>query len=555
MADTVSKLYAEIGFKVNQDGLKQAQKMIQDMAKQMSAINNATKEAAKQYGIFSKNRAKQSLADAKLETENTRRKLVERRIDILNMREYQRQKDRDRKNEEKAQKDAYRERVKTDKLIAKHEEEQNKQAHKYSEERTTRLKNMLGAFRNFAIGVSTAMVALGGFALGISADSRKRMANIRDFQFATGVGFEDLQKYRNQFNVIGAGMKSEDIMEDLANLQQNLVSISLGKGKLSGFKLAGVRAAAGMGNSVRVIEELRKVAQEQDVDNATLINIMKDMGFKNAEKWLLNLRSNAGTDSLTAQTQISAEQASSILQSEIALRQFNYAVQNAKDQLSALFAPFIIEYANKAKQWIEKFSLALSDSNGEMSVWAKTLKEGIDVFLSLLDVLGKVVGLFEPFATLLAEAVRTLGEKFGDKFANWMGWEGNVPESLKSSQDYANRIIEYGKSGKLNNLSEFESLALFNRDLASAKNFYENWARGDAVKSFNTDRRNTTAIIVNSTDNSVQNVTLNANGEDDFIQKVADTVKSKERVQEKEYSVIKDLFVMSNSSGNVSVVR
>ena len=70
MSDAVSKLYAEIGFKVNQDGLKQAQTLLKELAKQMSDINNATKSAAREFGIFSQSQNKQALNDAKLATEN-----------------------------------------------------------------------------------------------------------------------------------------------------------------------------------------------------------------------------------------------------------------------------------------------------------------------------------------------------------------------------------------------------------------------------------------------------------------------------------------------------
>ena len=87
MSDAISKLYAEIGFKVNQDGLKQVQTILKDFAKQMNALNTATKEAAKQYGVFSKNQAKQEMHNAKLATEASRKAVQDKRIQIMQTRE------------------------------------------------------------------------------------------------------------------------------------------------------------------------------------------------------------------------------------------------------------------------------------------------------------------------------------------------------------------------------------------------------------------------------------------------------------------------------------
>ena len=101
MSDAISKLYAEIGFKVNQDGLKQVQTILKDFAKKMNALNTATKEAAKQYGVFSKNQAKQEMHNAKLATEASRKAVQDKRIQIMQTRELQRQEDRAKREKEK----------------------------------------------------------------------------------------------------------------------------------------------------------------------------------------------------------------------------------------------------------------------------------------------------------------------------------------------------------------------------------------------------------------------------------------------------------------------
>ena len=54
MAEEVAKLYASIGFKVKSDDLTKVQNLLKDLTDRMNAINDATKKAASQYGIFFK---------------------------------------------------------------------------------------------------------------------------------------------------------------------------------------------------------------------------------------------------------------------------------------------------------------------------------------------------------------------------------------------------------------------------------------------------------------------------------------------------------------------
>lgn len=83
MSDSVSKLYAELGFKVNQNQLKEAKNTIIELSKQMSKMNEATKKAAEQFGIFSKDKARQELNDAKVANEVSKKALSERKAQAI----------------------------------------------------------------------------------------------------------------------------------------------------------------------------------------------------------------------------------------------------------------------------------------------------------------------------------------------------------------------------------------------------------------------------------------------------------------------------------------
>lgn len=554
MSDTVSKLYAEIGFKVNQDGLKQAQRFLTSLHRQMSALNNATKEAAKQYGIFSKNENKQSLADERLATQQEKT-------------EFQRNKRRieNKKFEHKQLMDLAKLEFQVEKYNAaeknKIEFRQAREAEQRAKERQKRLRNSISDFRAFAVGLRNTFLGL----IGVGAvtgvwkslqESRQRALNIRDFQFETGVGFEDLQKYRRQFNIMGSRLKPEDIMEDLANVQQNLVDISLGKGHLSGFKLAGVRAAAGMGSSVGVIEELRKVAKTQAIDNATLINVMRDIGLKNAGQWLMNFRTVQGDDERTRRSQVNSDQETEILLAELEIQRFRTALSNAKDQITAKFAPVIQEYALKAKQGLEDFAIALSEGTLSFGNIGKVVIGLKDILMDLMPVIVKVTGLLLELADKLVGVIWKLGESVGDKIAHALGWDKDASEHLNENQKYVNNIIKYGKSGKLAQMKEgydddIEALALFGRTVSEAKKYYEGYKRinPDVVSKFNNDSRIISRNIVNATDNRVQNVTINGVAQEEIAEKAKEAVeeankKEETMLQQKLYGAA-DLWVVA----------
>lgn len=526
MADAVSKLYAEIGFKINQTQLKDAKKAVEELAQKLSAINNATKEAAKEYGIFSKREATQ-----RRQSFNEKKKLL--------------------KEEEDAQKRAYRDRIRTDKLISKHEEQQNKEAEKYAKQRVARLKGMSNAFKNFAISVSTALVGVAGSALAMTEESRQRAINIRDFQFETGIGFEDLQRYRRQFNILGSGLSAEDIMGDLSSVQQNLIDISLGKGNLAGYKLAGIKAG---GSASDVVEALRQKAQEPGITNAMLINILKQMGFRNATSWLMNLRNITGDDTRTKQSQISAEQETSILQAEISLRQFNEAVRNAKDQVTASVSPLFNELATSWKRAIEDFSIGMKNLSPETEGFRKGLESLIKSTDALISAFGKLVELY----------IKAL--PYVEKLTSWIADElfpdRNPTEGYANAKQIEKNILEWGRKG-FKGLKEGEfsdelmAQEMFGRSIANAKKFYETFQARDRIGEFNNDRRISGRVNFNQVDAHTNNVTINGVYQDELKDEMVNAIKEENQKSNKDYWTedfykVSDLWVLAPAGGNVS---
>ena len=128
MADAVSKLYAEIGFKVKQDGLKELKATLKDITRQMDKFNKSAKQAARNYGIFSKNSAKQEMHNAKMATEASRKALIDKRKQIMGIKELDRQNDRATREREKEERRIQREKSKADRDRAREEKEIRREA-------------------------------------------------------------------------------------------------------------------------------------------------------------------------------------------------------------------------------------------------------------------------------------------------------------------------------------------------------------------------------------------------------------------------------------------
>lgn len=510
MADTVSKLYAEIGFKVNQDGLKQAQRVLADMANQMSAINNATKEAAKQYGIFSREQSQQSLKDAKIATENERAEVQRNKRKLDN-----------KKFEHKQLMDLAKLEFQVEKYNAsekqKIERQQTKEAEKASKAQKKRLSDMLHSFRSFAVGLRNTFLTLSGIGAGGviygMKQSLDRSIPTRDFLMTTGVSLSQLQGVMSRMVNVGSRMSQQQIMGDIQKVSQNLSDIALGQGELSPYKLLHVAAQRG-----DVMGVIRGVEQSvKGLDNAMALNLTRRVGL--SDDWLASWRfkERYGGD----QRQINDEQLKSIVEADIALRQLKFAFKNLADHITAAVSPVITKMAHSIRDWLQS-----------ISAW---IDEHPDTINGLLDSLHELYKAIRIGAFLIGEAIEWLKGvlSFSSSDSKILNREPTFKEYLQGYRK--------GDASKINTTTEKDMLNFLGRD---------------NIKEFNNDRRIISRNIINASDNSVQNVTINANTEDELIEKVANTVEEKQKSNRETwldnlYSN-SDLYVVSPVIGSAS---
>lgn len=519
----------------------------QEMAKQKE-VNKQANQDIKNNLALRKQEANEKIANEKLEIEKDKLKRSRDR-DAISDERYQ------KREEEKLRKEQLRAEEKAAKENQRLEDKQQREAEKAARQRIRRLKRILGGFKDFVFGIGSAFINLAGIgaagvagAVAYTKEARDRATNVRDFQFETGVGYNDLQRYRRNFTAIGSNMTPEDIMSDLAGVQQNLVDISLGKGSLSGYKLAGVRASAESGSAQRVMESLRQVAQNRSIDNAMLINIMRDMGIKNARDWLLAFRSNIPEDTLKAQTQITSEQEEDILNAQIAIKGFSGALDDLKENITAYISPAMKELAESWKVSVQTFIKEFTGGG------YTELKDGVKVLAESLGTLARWVGKATQAYIEFLPTMKKWGEAFGEWIAKHILPTLNFGKEEATAEEQARRAVFKYDRGDYDNLdtaekrfgAELDSLIETGRTAEAAKSFAKSVVEmderrnrqsltsgliPDKIGGFNTNTKIKPATVVYYSDNHTVNSTVNGIPSEDIADEVIDKINTNDRMR------------------------
>lgn len=528
MSDAVSKLYAEIGFKVNQDGLKQAQALLKGIAKQMSDINNATKEAARQYGIFSKDRNKQDIANAKLAIENekaenqrNKRKLDNKKFEhkqLMDLAKLEFQVEKYNANEK-----------------AQAERKQNKEAERAAKEQQKRLKALLGGFRSFAVGLRNTFLGLAGVGgIGITAgiaQSLGRSIPTRDFLMATGVSLSELQGVMQRMVNVGSSLNQQQIMGDILKVSQSLEDIRLGGGGIVPYKLAGVAATGKVMDVIRATEEAVK-----DMNNATALNLTRRVGL--SDDWLAawRFKQRYGGD----QVQLSKEQNLDIANARVALGQLAYGFRLLSDQITAVLSPAFEEVSDLIRDSFQSAARYIKTHSAEIKIAISEITKKIVKFIREID-WEKVWHNIKDFGNGLLELARTI-----HRIISKLGFGEEKKESSREGM----YLEEHWWGGRWKPITKYEPSAV--------GKYIDKTLSPDTlgmINSFSSTPRK--SGIIDIVDNHVQNVTINANGEDELIEKIADVVEEKEKsnkeIWQDRFSDINQLWVVGHSSGNASV--
>ena len=354
MADAVSKLYAEIGFKVNQDGLKQLQSIVKDVANQMNAINKATKEAAKSFGIFSKEQSKQAIADEKRGREEIKseRERIKNKMVIRNQEFKEQMAIRKAEFAERLKEDRERER------LARKEQHRNERTNR---ERKKALNEALHATGNFVKSIGNYLkVGAAGFGRllysGVN-ESLGRSIATRDFMLATGANLGDIQSVMARFANIGESVNQEQVMGDLIKLSQGIAGIALGQGDADTYKLLG--QAAQRGDIAGMIKGIGRSGNY--IDNDMFMKLLGNIGLPSY--WLPFFKAQgAGID---VGNFIDEEGRGKIEVAQANLTSLSLSFKNLADWVASVLSPAIEEVSRSFIQWNKDMVESLKGEGGE----------------------------------------------------------------------------------------------------------------------------------------------------------------------------------------------
>lgn len=447
MADKVGELYAELGFKVNEEGLKSAQKMLKQFADELTKLNELTKKQASLYGVFAKERAKQETEKEKQATEAAKQETKRAQQKINREKHLQRL-------EFAAQKEAMKQarlQQKNNERLQRIEEHNQKQHHtkmvsnlkKYTRESG----RVLMGFAKIAANLSSNIYQ------SVIAPSLARSINVRDFMMYTGTPLNALQGIRERFVGVGSSMTTEDIMGELASVMDNITKIRFGKGNLAGLKLAGIQGFAAKGNVSKVLEMIENATI--GVDNQALVEVLNEIGFS-GQKWLPYFRARQRVNS--QMPRLSGEQQDQLVTAQTAIGSLRYAFEKTAEILTARLAPAITKVVDKLTSFFVAFSnnvniegleRALSAIADELIKFAneispQALVNSIKMFINAIANFAKIINWIAKKLHLSSDEEVT----HSDRVANTRG----IPVDVAQKESYQTIMDNLTKKGYPNTI-------------------------------------------------------------------------------------------------------
>lgn len=410
MADAVSKLYAEIGFKVNQQELNNAKAYIRDIAKQLSDFNKQAQVAAEKAGFFSKKQIQQQRAQNR-EIEHQNKLKISEQL-------------KQNREQEKLYKEI------TD-IENREYKEQLRQADVQERERQKRREEVLKNMKSFGTAfwkLSQLIGAKAGQAIG---ESVGRATDFSKLQMFTGISSSDFRSFVGRAYATNSGMSQQDVMRDIQNVSANIQKIALGQGSLSGYKL--MHRAARRGDIAGVIREFEDALQTISPDTA--LEVGQQIGL--SRDWIYSLlqkRRGGG-----AEIEISQKQYDEITETGKAFAQVRYEVENFKDSITATLSPALQQGADGLRRVLKSITKHFQENqeyyNELIEKYAKRLeeyfnslkKEDVEKFVESVETVTKALVEF-------ASGISTIIE--------WILWPFKLEKWIKDKLNSSGNVID-----------------------------------------------------------------------------------------------------------------
>ena len=348
MADAVSKLYAEIGFKVDTKGLQEVKSLLEELAKNATNLNKTAQQAAEKDNILSK------------------KKIQQRRLSISEQLKQNREQEKLFKEITNSEEREYKERL--------------KQEEKFEKERDRRRREAIKNLRDFAktsVNIASGIMAYGTLAV------KESIGRARDFsklQLFTGISSSDYGKFAERAFATNSGMSQEDVMRDIQNVSSNLQKIALGQGSLGGYKLSGVVASARYGDVAGVIRNFENAIRGGGILPNMALEVGQQIGL--SRDWIYSMIKGGGSGS--SQIQISQTQRNAIEKTGENFSLLNYEIQQFKDSIVATLSPALQSGATGFRTALKMLADSFEENKESYNELIKSLSDSINGFIKSL---------------------------------------------------------------------------------------------------------------------------------------------------------------------------
>lgn len=407
---TISKLFAEIGFKVNTAGLKEFQSQMKAVSAGIKAqIQDSKAQLAASKAVEAAHKADTAEIKKGIATQNLKKSAIQAETAEL------RKLDLEQRMETRAQRAADAQRQRS-----------------------------ISSLRSFVVGISAAAYAV----TKLTQQTRAHALAYRDYAFQTGMPLENLQQFEAAAAKVAPNLSGGQIASELTNLQQNLTNIEFGQGDIFPYQLLGISAATK--DATRIVDGLRNAIK--GLSNTRAVNLIERMGL--SRDWLYILRMNREEFEKIQAVMLSPEQVKATTQMSLALNQLKFSLSNFRDQIVALNSKTLTDLFTNISNIADAFSKWFKESPNAKSFF-DALTIGLTAFLlrahPLIALLTTILALFEDY---------WVAKQGGESLFGWGQNNPNSDTKVTSLPDIEensawNRLKKAGRNF-LSNITAFE---------------------------------------------------------------------------------------------------
>ena len=376
-------------------------------------------------------------------------------------------------------------------------------------------KELSKSFRRVRQIMNAGAWAVGGVAKQANVSLSGAIAR-RDFGRYSGVSLNRLQDIEERFARIGSAMTQGKIMSDMTRVMENITNIGFGMGKLFGFKVSGINAAAYQKDVGGLIDAL--VPALAGVDNQKRVKILNDLGFS-GQDWFTFFDEQIKSIDIERIPRLSEEEQKRLEESAKLFKTLNLAIGRTRDKFMAALLPSTDHITQAFNDFVNR--IFESGKMDKLNEWVSDKFDSLGQKLEGLDVtdFDNVINKISAFGGFISDISYALGttigvmakvykyivSKGGSFLGNVIG--GIVPdrtpeEARANAQRYINNILEYGAKDfaglrEGDPMSEVMAGGIFGRSISDAKKFYENYQRmqsGAPTVIINNNQRVTTNV-------------------------------------------------------------